>query len=183
MRNKIASIGILVLVSILILACSNKPEQKELKGKIDLLEKELNKTAMQGLNPKKATDMLDAYLAFVKNYPEMPECAEYLFKAAEVSSALKKTDEAIGYYEKIGREYPQYKKLPECLFLQGFLYETQLNRIESARQKYTEFIKKYPNHTLAKDAQASIDNLGKTPDQIIKEFEKKAVQEKDNSSK
>lgn len=183
MKNSAISFISLFFILLVFWACSHKYNQNELKFKIDSLEKELNKTAMQGIDNNKGTLMIDSYIAFVKNFPEMPECAEYLFKAAEVSSALKKSDDAIKYYEEIIRNYPTYKKKTECLFLQAFVYETQLNRIESARQKYTEFIKKYPKHNLAKDAQVSIDNLGKSPDQIIKEFEQKAAQEKDISKR
>ena len=60
-----------------------------------------------------------------------------------------------------------------CLFLQGFVYESQLHNIIRAKEAYTEFIRKYPRHQLAKDAQFSIENLGKSDEELIKMFEEK----------
>ena len=59
------------------------------------------------------------------------------------------------------------------MFLQGFIYETQLNDTSKARVIYEQVIQKYPNTQFAIDSKASIDNLGKTPEQLIKEFEAK----------
>ena len=51
--------------------------------------------------------------------------------------------------------------------------ETQLNDTSKARVIYEQVIQKYPNTQFAIDSKASIDNLGKTPEQLIKEFEAK----------
>ena len=48
-----------------------------------------------------------------------------------------------------------------------------MKNLQKAGDAYREFLRKYPNHPLAKDAKTSLDNLGKPLDEIIKEFEAK----------
>ena len=69
--------------------------------------------------------------------------------------------------------YPNSAKASESIFLCAFIYDTYLQKYDDARRYYKMFLKKYPNHPLAKDAQISLDNLGKTPDELVKEFESK----------
>jgi len=49
-----------------------------------------------------------------------------------------------------------------------------LNELGRAKDIYTEFLKRFPKSNLADDAQASIDNLGKTPEELMKSFEHKS---------
>jgi hypothetical protein len=48
-----------------------------------------------------------------------------------------------------------------------------IQKYEDASRYYRLFLKKYPNHPLAKDAKISLDNIGKTPEDLVKEFELK----------
>jgi isocitrate lyase len=59
------------------------------------------------------------------------------------------------------------------LFLQGFISENGLKDTAAARKFYENFLKQYPNHKLASDVKISLNNMGKTPDELIREFEKK----------
>ena len=47
-----------------------------------------------------------------------------------------------------------------------------LKNLGKASDSYKEFISKYPNHELTDDATASLKFLGKTPEEMVKEFEK-----------
>lgn len=54
----------------------------------------------------------------------------------------------------------------------GFVYENDLNDLENAKQTYEAFLQKYPNDPdFADDAQMALKNLGKSPEELIKEFE------------
>ena len=77
-------------------------------------------------------------------------------------------------------EYPNYEKASTCLFLQGFVYETQENDNAKAQNIYQEFISKYPNHSLIEDAKFSLNNLDKTDEEIIREFEQRITNSKDS---
>ena len=69
--------------------------------------------------------------------------------------------------------YPDFDKTPQCLFLKGYIYENNLGDLDMAKSLYEEFLQKYPDDDFADDAEVSIKNLGKTPEQLIKEFEEK----------
>jgi TolA-binding protein len=83
-------------------------------------------------------------------------------------------NKAIQIFDRILNEYPKFQKIPHCLFLKGFIYENELKNLDKARQIYQEFLMKYPNHEFADDVQISLDNLGKSPEELIKEFQEKA---------
>jgi len=40
---------------------------------------------------------------------------------------------------------------------------------------YREFLQKYPNHEFADDAELSLKNLGKTPEELLEQFQKTAT--------
>ena len=42
-----------------------------------------------------------------------------------------------------------------------------------AKKYYTLFLQNYPNASMAKDVQFSLQNLGRSADDIVKEFEEK----------
>jgi hypothetical protein len=69
------------------------------------------------------------------------------------------------------QKFPDHQKAPVCLFFKAFVYENLLRNLALAKETYLLYIEKYPNGEFVKDAQMSVQNLGKTPDQMIKEFE------------
>lgn len=114
---------------------------------------------------------IDAYQKYATAFPDDSLTPEYLFKKADLYRSLRNAEQAIVTYNLISEKYPKYEKTPYCLFLKGFIYENELNKIEEARKAYQAFLDAYPNHDLADDVAFSINNLGKTPEQLIKEFE------------
>ena len=60
----------------------------------------------------------------------------------------------------------------------GFTYANLLKDFENAKYNYQRFIDKYPNHALVHDTKILIENLGKSPEELIKSF-----QEKENINK
>ncbi len=97
----------------------------------------------------------------------------FMLRAAEASRTNFKFDEAIKYYDRLLNEFPASKDASQALFMKGFIVENDLLDIEQARQIYESFIKSYPDHELADDAQFLLDNLGKSDEEIIREFEAK----------
>lgn len=141
-------------------------------------------TLIQEMEDKAYADMdkFDTTIALglVKNYdifcdenPDDEMSPNFLFKAADLCMALNKSQLALEFYNRIIDDYPDYQKVPYCMFLKGFVYEDQLNDFDAAKEAYTEFIEKYPDHDMAEAAKFSIKNLGKSPEELIREFEKK----------
>jgi hypothetical protein len=56
--------------------------------------------------------------------------------------------------------------------MEAFAYENVIGNIAKASEYYNKFIAKYPEHDLADDAQAALKYLGKTPEEMVREFEK-----------
>lgn len=156
--------------AVLLASCSANREQ----ALQDIKQAENNLYANEGaflFNDSLADITLTAYLDFVDHFPQDTLSAEYLFKAADLYRAKHEFDKAIAAFEKVGKEYPDFKKVPQTVFLQGFIYENDLKDLPKAKERYEYFISNYPEHPLARDVQFSLNNLGKTPEQIIQEFQ------------
>ncbi len=111
--------------------------------------------------------------AFIKANKGDERCAHLLFKSGEVLNGLQSYSYAIRRFQEVHLLYPNSANASESIFLCAFIYDYHLQKYEDAKRYYKMFLKKYPNHPLAKDAQASLNNLGKTPEELVKEFESK----------
>ncbi|MEI8203395.1 MAG: tetratricopeptide repeat protein [Bacteroidota bacterium] len=168
---KIFKTTILLIITILMFAaCGNKMEKaaKNIKQMEDALLKDST-----GIDIKKAKDLTDAYLAYADEFPKDTLAPVFIFKAADISMNISKPEQAVNLFNRVLKDYPDFRRAPDCIFMKAFLYENVMKNLKKAEEFYKEFIKKYPNHELAKDAQISINNLGKTPEQLIAEFEAK----------
>lgn len=109
---------------------------------------------LQRSDPEKATDLL--------------------MKAAGVAKNIGSFNKAIQLYFTVSdKMQPPTSKAPTALFMQGFVYENDLADLENAKARYQEFLKRYPKDEFADDAQQALNMLGKSPEDIIREFEKK----------
>ena len=68
-------------------------------------------------------------------------------------------------------DFRQSKYLPETVFLKAYVYENLLGNLGQAATVYNDFIVRYPGHDLADDAAAALKYLGKSPEELVKEFE------------
>ena len=164
-------IFISILTASLLFSC--KPESERTADKIKATEKLLVNDTVKTLNRELAEEQLKAYAAFTDKFPEDSRSEEFLYKAAELANSMGKTPVALDYYHSFCDKYPKSKKAPYALFLQAFIYENQLKNLDKARALYTSFLTTYPDHDLAKDARFSLDNLGKSEEELIKMFEEK----------
>lgn len=180
MKTRLFLITYLVLLAVLLvfltLFSSTDFSSKEVKKEnIKELEAKFYPTR-SFINRDLAIELVQAYNDFAKKYSEDTLAAEYLFRAGEISMNINMARRAIQYFDRISNNFPEYKKVPYCVFLQAFIYDTRLNNLEKAREYYNLFISKFPDHELVKDAKASIDNLGKSLEEIIESFEEKQNQ-------
>ncbi len=160
-------------------SCGNdeKVAEKTVATRAELLNiiksQEKDLYAAMEIDNVKANIALANYLDFVEAYPNDTLAPVFLFKAAEIATATGQYPQAYEYYEKITKNYPAYKMIQESLYLQAYLLDNFLNNDEKAKSVYEEIIQKYPDSNFAKDSKDAIYNLGKTDEQIIKEFQKK----------
>ena len=160
---------LVLFMAIAIISCG--PSSKQDASMIKEKEEALFSADEGFVDKEKALELVDMYVNYTDSYPADSMAVEYLFKAAEFCLNLGEGQRAITLYDRVINEYPDFRKVPECLFLKGYVYENYLGDLENARLIYTEFIETYPDNEFADDAKVSIQNLGKSPEELIKEFE------------
>ncbi len=173
------TIGIL-LFAIIISSC-NQNSSKMVK-QITEMEKELYASKTPIPDEDKVKEVLDLYIKFADTYPNDTLAAEYLYKAATLSMNTNQNEKAIAILDRIIKDYSDFKKLPETYFLKAFIYDNNIKNINKAREAYTVFLQKFPKSDLVDDAAISLDNLGKTPEQIIKEFQAEELRKSDSAT-
>lgn len=165
------------LVITLSLASCN-PKQEWQKRAIENAEKGLMDSAKKGKVDTAAVNaLLKDYEAYADNYPNDTTGANYLFKAADFYRYMHKPLRSIELYSKVYDKYPTAAKRPYALFLQGFIYENEVGNPHAAKNLYEKFLEVYPTHPISKDVRTTLNSLGKTPEQLIQEFQEKAKQD------
>lgn len=114
----------------------------------------------------------EAYADLVqKKQPE--KSVDLLMRAAGLAKTIENPNKALQLYNHIVDNMPGSAKAPTAMFMTGFIYENDLGDVEKARGVYEGFLKKYPNDPdFTDDAQMALKLLGKSPEEIIKSFEK-----------
>lgn len=176
---------IVILITIFYLfmsSCSNN-EQKEQRAVDKPASRETNLKRIKNLEAemKKSNDLstataglaIKAYTDFVLIFPDDSLSPDFLFKAGQIATVTKQYPQALSYYKNITDKYPAFKYKQESLYLQGFILDNYVNDDAKAKIIYEEVISKYPGSTYANDAKAAINNLGKSDEELIKEFKKK----------
>lgn len=151
--------------------------KEESQLKIKSLEKELF-SGSQMFNDSVAIAVVEYYNEYANSYPDDSLSPDYLFRAGEVSLGLNQAVKSIGYFKRVCDQYPEFEKAPYSLFLQAYVLDNHIND-KRAGEVYRDFIEKYPNHPMVKDAEFSIQNLGKSNEELIREFE--AMQAKEEA--
>lgn len=116
--------------------------------------------------------LVKQYSMFADENPDDELTPNFLFKAGDISMGLENSGQAIACFDRIIEDYKEFEKLPYCYFLRAFIYENQVKDMDKAKEAYEKFIEDYPNHEMTESAKFSLKNLGKTPEELIREFEK-----------
>ena len=112
-----------------------------------------------------------AYAAYAERFGNYDKAPGSLYKAGEMAMAFELPVDAIKYFDRLYNEYPDFEKRPYALFLKAFVTENQSQNYEEAERLYKEFIELYPDHEMADDAEYSIKNMGKSAEELIRQFE------------
>jgi outer membrane protein assembly factor BamD (BamD/ComL family) len=145
--------------------------KEELHNQIQRLEGEMHRTPQ--LDNILAGQAVKAYDDYASLFPDDSLSPDYLFKAAEISTAIKQYPQAVAYYQNIISNFSKFRLIQECYFLEATVYDQYLNDDKKAKEVYESLIAEYPSSPYVPDAQAAISNLGKTDEELIREFERK----------
>lgn len=133
--------------------------------------KELEKIPLynnEGKPDKEQIDkMIKAYEVFSKSYPEDSLAVEFLFSASRLYVLNNDFSSAIGTLDIIIDKYKSNPRVPDCIFSKANIYETNMHDLVNARKNYELLIKEYPNHPLTDDAKILLENLGKSPEDLL----------------
>ena len=151
-------------------ACESPKNNSDASEAISALE---NKLYDQdgNLDLTTANELISRYESWADSLPQEPQSAEYLFIGADLSINTPNVNRTMRLLDKIIDGYPTYDKRGLSMFLKAFVYEEQLNDTSLARKQYELFLTEYPEHDFSDDAALAVKNLGKTPEDLIREFE------------
>lgn len=164
------TIFLFFILTLLISCGETKTHKEDQLSLIHELESELF-LEDGSLDQTKATPLIRAYDQFFINFNEDERAPEFLHRAVDLSVGIMRYEEAVNFIDRLLKDVPDYNKNPQALFLKAFILENHLQKLGHAKDIYNEFLDKYPTHELAKDARFSLDNLGKSPEELIELFE------------
>jgi N-acetylmuramoyl-L-alanine amidase len=155
---------IALLAIFLIVGCSAKKSDKELFDE-----------AQQNLKQDKIPEAVMAFEELITDHSDSelaPEALSqlaglYQNKLIKSISEKENLEKAIELFKKLYQEYPKSSFAPSGLFMAGFINANELNNFDEATKLYEQFLKEYPNDELAASAQAELDNMGLTPEEIL----------------
>ncbi len=160
---------IYLLFMSLFMACQSGPNKVEMSESIKSLEREIG-TASQP-PPDKIEAFQNALVGYAEAFPSDSNSVKFLSKAGETARLLRQFDRAFEIFDKIEKNYPESRESAAAMFMKAFTLDNDLKKFEEAKLAYEAFLKKYPNDDFADDAQFLLNNLGKSPEEIIKGFE------------
>ena len=145
---------------------------------LDIIEEKEMLIIKTSVKDKDATAQLlyNHYIDYAEVYQDDELAPDMLFKAAELANALGNYEDAVAIFERIEKHYKTYLRVPEAVFLQGFVYDNYLRQKGVAKERYERFIERYPNHQLVEQARLSIQYLGMSDEEIIEQFEQKSTE-------
>ena len=187
----IRHLPLLLLCFSLLCACSDKAakgnaQQKEestnpvkLQEEIKSLEAELKSQDGKKMDKAKVAELIEKSQLFAKSFPKHETAPALLFRAADVARGTGNPSLGVQIWGTLMQAYPDYERTPDALFLTGFTYENNLNKKEEARKYYNKFLNDYPDHALFNQVKQTLDQIDKSPEELIKEFQRKNKANKD----
>ena len=153
---------VLFLFSALVLSSCSKLTDEELWLKVEAAKSHSNWDSTQQVCQR-----------IMNEYPESRYAAWARFGLAESYRFKNQHREALDNYKLFYEQYPEMQPSALSLFLVGYIYNNNLQRYDSARVFYEQFLQKFPNHDLIPTVKFELETLGKNPDEALMQSQKK----------
>lgn len=167
MKARILLCAILVLV---ISAC--KPDRNKLIETINQEQADLLMTDITA-DDEKAQNLVKHFIEFVDAFPNDSLAPQYLMHAAEFSSQMGNTDEAIEYLDRIISDYENYEDIALCYFLKGHFYDID-ERYDDALLAYNTYLNLFPDHYLAESTRKMLPYVGMPSEELLELVQEQA---------
>ena len=166
--KKTSNFFAVLFVVFIAVACSNGRNQmlEDIKSK----EKIVSESIGDVFDKSTAESLRLDYIRFADEYPEDSLAPIFLHKASEIAINLNMPQEAVSTLDTLIKRFPDYKYLPDAWFFKGFIQENELKDEAGAMRTYELFLEKFPDHKLAPQVKFSMDNMGVSEDELIKQF-------------
>ncbi len=117
----------------------------------------------------------EAIHTFVARFPEDSLSPSYLFELALLFEKQQQYDSTVKTLDKIYSGYPHSKQASKAVFLEGFLYANVLNQLDKAKNTYQLYLDNFSavDAKMTNDVQMELQNLGKSPEEILKQIQDK----------
>lgn len=152
------------------ISCSNETTLEKIKR----LEPQMLEASGR-LNKEVCAELVETYQLYAEQNPDDAKSPDYLFMALDISVNLNVDDsqKTIAIADALIEKYPDFEMTPMAMFIKGFVYENMVKDISLAEKTYRQFLEKYPDSPMVKDVEATIENLGLTPEELVRKFESK----------
>lgn len=166
-------VTILLLFSLIgLISCSLSNSRNKLVQKIEQLQPilfEENQSVIETAeNRTKMITLRSDYKEFIRTYPKDTLRSEYLYNLAMMEADFfKEYQESVTFLAQFYREYPNHPNAAKALFLQAFTYSEYVKDYDRAKLVYEQFLQKYPSHELVPSIQFELENLGKSPEELL----------------
>lgn len=112
--------------------------------------------AAYGLVSSKAyADAVDAFIAYLKIYPDGRYAANANYWLAELEANLQNYPESLNYLQVVVKQYPQSNKVPDALLKLGIINQ-RLGNDAKAQEWLAQLVKEYPQSASAQSAKEYI---------------------------
>lgn len=141
-----------------------------LKHDIDSLEKRIN-DKNSSFDRSTALQLVKAYQDYYNQNTKDTLSGEFLFRAASLSVSLKKPQQAINQLVTYYDTYKTASRRTEALYLIGFIYDSEMQNVEKAKEYYQRVMEIYPQSLWAEQANAAMQFVGLSDEELIKKLE------------
>ncbi len=126
----------------------------------------------------------EAVRSFIQRFPDDTLSPAYLFQLALVYEKQRQYDSTMNTLDRIYSRYPHSRQASKAVFLEGFLYANVLNDFEKAKKMYQLYLDNYSalDAKMTNDVKMELQNLGKSPEEILKEIQEKVVKDSTQAS-
>ena len=155
----------LILVAFIFISCSSKKSDEELFSE-----------AKTNTEEEKIPEAIASYETLLKEYPDSKYAPKVLDNLARIYqnklvknfSETESLVEAAKLFRQIYDDYPDSELAAMGLFMAGFVLANELNMYNEATENYNLFMETFPDHELAASAKEELDNMGLTPEEILR---------------
>lgn len=154
---------LLLLLTVFVVACNTNKDRDTFNE------------AEKKFGEKKYSEALTDYKLVIDEYSSSDYAAKSLLKVGSMYQMFlvqnvsneESNKKAVEFYRELYNNFPNSVDAPKALFMSGFILANNLNKLDEAKITYQTFLDKYSQNELAAQVKMELENLGKTPEEIL----------------